>query len=121
VEASSELLRFPETYRKMSEAANPYGDGKACHRILQALEFMAAGLPVVASPVGVNNAILAKGQAGFAATSEDEWFEALETIYKDHSLRIKLGNNGRRIVEQYYSISANVNKLADILKTSAGL
>lgn len=88
---------------------------------LKMLGYMSAGLPVVASPVGVNNEILAKGQAGFAATSEDEWFEALETIYKDHSLRIKLGNNGRRIVEQYYSISANVNKLADILKTSAGL
>jgi glycosyltransferase involved in cell wall biosynthesis len=88
---------------------------------LKMLGYMSAGLPVVASPVGVNNEILAKGQVGFAAKSEDEWFEALESIYKDHSLRIKLGNNGRKIVEQYYSIEANINKLADILKMSAGM
>ena len=88
---------------------------------LKMLGYMSAGLPVVASPVGANNEILAKGQAGFAAKSEDEWFEALETIYKDYSLRIKLGNNGRKIVEQYYSITANVSKLADILKKSAGM
>jgi hypothetical protein len=88
---------------------------------LKMLGYMSAGLPVVASPVGVNNEVLAKGQAGFAAKSEDEWFEALETIYNDRSLRIKLGNNGRKIVEQYYSIEANVNKLADILKMSARL
>jgi glycosyltransferase involved in cell wall biosynthesis len=88
---------------------------------LKMLGYMSAGLPVIVSPVGVNNDILAKGRVGFAATSEDEWFEAMETIYKDYSLRIKLGNNGRRIVKQYYSIAANINKLADILKMSAGM
>lgn len=88
---------------------------------LKMLGYMSAGLPVVASPVGVNNEVLAKGEVGFAAKSEDEWFDALETIYKDHSLRLKLGKNGRKIVEQYYSIEANVNKLADILRMSAGM
>ncbi|MFA5553081.1 MAG: glycosyltransferase [Phycisphaerae bacterium] len=88
---------------------------------LKMLGYMSAGLPVVVSPVGVNNDILAKGQVGFAAKSEDEWFDALETIYKDVFLRIKMGNNGRKIVEQHYSIEANANKLADILKMSAGI
>jgi UDP-N-acetylglucosamine 2-epimerase (non-hydrolysing) len=54
VEASSELLRFPEAYRRMSESVNPYGDGRACHRILQALEFMmgraASPAPFVYAP-----------------------------------------------------------------------
>jgi UDP-N-acetylglucosamine 2-epimerase (non-hydrolysing) len=40
VSAASELLSDPAAYRRMSEAVNPYGDGRACERILQALEFM---------------------------------------------------------------------------------
>jgi UDP-N-acetylglucosamine 2-epimerase (non-hydrolysing) len=45
VGAASELLSDPGTYRKMSEAVNPYGDGKASERILQALEFLAGRGP----------------------------------------------------------------------------
>ena len=86
---------------------------------LKMLGYLSAGLPVVASPVGVNNDIMAKGEVGFAAKSDNEWFDALETIYQNISLRQKLGQNGTKIVEQYYSINANVNKLADILKKAA--
>lgn len=88
---------------------------------LKMLGYLSAGLPVVASPVGVNNDIMAKGEVGFAAKTEEEWFDALETIYNDYSLRIKLGKNGPKIVEQYYSIDANVDKLADILRKTAGM
>jgi UDP-N-acetylglucosamine 2-epimerase (non-hydrolysing) len=41
VNVASELLSNPEAYRSMAEAVNPYGDGLASERILQALEFMA--------------------------------------------------------------------------------
>jgi UDP-N-acetylglucosamine 2-epimerase (non-hydrolysing) len=41
ITAVSELLSSPEAYRKMAEAVNPYGDGFACERITQALEFLA--------------------------------------------------------------------------------
>ena len=34
----SELLNNAELYRKMSETINPYGDGKACERIIEALK-----------------------------------------------------------------------------------
>lgn len=33
----TELLRNKEMYRQMSETHNPYGDGKACQRIIEAL------------------------------------------------------------------------------------
>lgn len=41
IEAVSELLSNPDAYRRMSEAVNPYGDGRACERIMQALEHIA--------------------------------------------------------------------------------
>ena len=40
VAAASELLADPSAYRRMAEAVNPYGDGRACARILQALDFL---------------------------------------------------------------------------------
>jgi UDP-N-acetylglucosamine 2-epimerase (non-hydrolysing) len=41
VQAASELLLNPEAYRRMAEAVNPYGDGRACARIIEVLEFLA--------------------------------------------------------------------------------
>ncbi len=38
IETLSELMDNPETYKTMSKANNPYGDGKACGRIVQHLE-----------------------------------------------------------------------------------
>jgi UDP-N-acetylglucosamine 2-epimerase (non-hydrolysing) len=40
VSTASALLADPEQYRRMAESANPYGDGKACARILQAIDFI---------------------------------------------------------------------------------
>ncbi len=40
LEVASELLRNPKEYQRMSEAVNPYGDGQACTRIIQALEYL---------------------------------------------------------------------------------
>ncbi len=37
VEEASRLLTDPEEYRKMSQVANPYGDGRASERIVQAV------------------------------------------------------------------------------------
>ena len=34
----SELLENPIAYEKMSKAVNPYGDGKACYRIVNHLK-----------------------------------------------------------------------------------
>jgi UDP-N-acetylglucosamine 2-epimerase (non-hydrolysing) len=41
----SELLSDPSSYRRMAESVNPYGDGLASERILQALEFLAGRGP----------------------------------------------------------------------------
>jgi UDP-N-acetylglucosamine 2-epimerase len=34
-----ELLQNKESYDKMAHAVNPYGDGQACRRIADAIEF----------------------------------------------------------------------------------
>ena len=90
--------------------------GKCSFKMLQ---YMAVGLPVIVSPVGMNKEVLAKGDVGFAATSDDEWYEALESLYKDHSLRAKLGDTARRVVESHFSAQTIAHNLAGIFKALA--
>jgi glycosyltransferase involved in cell wall biosynthesis len=91
--------------------------GKCAFKMLQ---YMAVGLPVVVSPVGMNNEILQQGEVGLAADSENEWYEALDTLYKNTVLQSELGDNGRAVVEKYYSAEVISKKLAEIFRKYAG-
>jgi glycosyltransferase involved in cell wall biosynthesis len=91
--------------------------GKCAFKMLQ---YMAVGLPVIVSPVGMNRDVLEKGNIGLAAGSPDEWYEALESLYKEKSLGVKLGLEGRKVVEQFYNADIVARGLADIFKSLLG-
>lgn len=84
------------------------------------LSYMAAGLPVVVSPVGVNLEILAMGNLGFPARSPDDWFQALERLCEDRKTGESMGAAGRRVVEEHYSVRTNVVKLVGIFREVCG-
>jgi len=87
--------------------------GKCSFKMLQ---YMAAGLPVVVSPVGMNRQILEKGPVGLAATTRDEWYQALDTLCRNRSLRRTMGQTGRKITEQFYSVEVISRRLAEIFR-----
>lgn len=66
--------------------------GKCSFKMLQ---YMASGLPTVASPVGMNRQVLSDSKAGFAAQTDDDWIDALETLRADEALRAGMGALGR--------------------------
>ena len=68
---------------------------------------MAAGLPAIASPVGVNQEILSHGENGFLAATPEEWTAALEQLLTDNDLRTRLGLAARETVEQRYSVDVH--------------
>ena len=76
---------------------------------LKGLQYMALGIPTIMSPVGVNTEIIADGQNGFLADSDEEWVEKLSLLIDSFELRKKLGNAGCITVEEKYSIHANRN------------
>lgn len=78
------------------------------------LSYMSVGIPVVVSPVGVNKEILALDQVGLAASSPNDWYEALERLSNNHQLGQQMGAAGRRVVQEHYSVIANAPKLVDI-------
>jgi glycosyltransferase involved in cell wall biosynthesis len=90
--------------------------GKCGYKLIQ---YMAAGLPVVASPVGVNTEIVQQGVNGFLAATPDEWLTALRTLVNDRELRRKMGADGRRRVEERYSVDAVRGRLAEVLRKAA--
>lgn len=87
---------------------------------LKALQYMALGMPVVCSPVGVNTEIIQDGVNGFLASSHDEWYEKLALLLADPDLRRALGQAGRRTVEDRYSRAIGQAAFLDILRRVAG-
>lgn len=68
------------------------------------LQYMAAGLPSIATPLGVNRALLAGGR-GIAADGRDAWADAIVRL-RDPDLRRTVGATARPYVERHYSVSA---------------
>jgi glycosyltransferase involved in cell wall biosynthesis len=75
--------------------------GKCGYKILQ---YMAAGIPVVASAVGANIDIITDGENGFLAGTSDDWARSIGTLAEDSVLRRKFAVRGRSLVESKYSL-----------------
>lgn len=74
----------------------------------KAIQFMALGIPVVVSPVGVNTTIVTHGKDGFVASTEKEWKEYLEKLLTDAQLRSTLGAMGRKKIQSEYSVNSTL-------------
>ena len=94
----------------------PWERGKCAYKLLQV---MAAGKPVIASPVGANVQVVRHGVNGFLANTTEEWTDALRTLAADPDLRQRMGAAARRTVEDQYSTASIGPRLAAILKAAA--
>ena len=86
---------------------------------LKLLQYLAVGLPAVASPVGVNCDILVNGDNGLLASTEEEWYVRLELLCRDPQLRARMGQAGRRTVETRYSLAVWGPRLAEVYRAFA--
>jgi len=75
-----------------------FSRGKSAFKIIQ---YLAAGLPVIASPVGENRNVIADGENGFLADSPDEWADVLRKLYRDHELYSKVAAAARKSSSDY--------------------
>lgn len=71
----------------------------------KAIQYMALGLPVVASPTGENAHIVRDGDTGYLAGSDGDWVERLCALAGDGDLRRELGASGRALAVQHYSMA----------------
>lgn len=94
----------------------PWARGKCGYKLIQ---YMACGLPVIASPVGVNAEIVEHGVNGFLARTPDEWRAAITTLLHDPDLRRRMGAAGRRKVETHYALGVWGPRVATMLREAA--
>ena len=86
----------------MPLADTEWNRGKCGFKLIQ---YLATGLPAIASPLPVNAAI-AGGGAALLADSADEWTDALRRLVGDAALRAELSDRGPRRVAESYSIAS---------------
>ncbi len=92
---------------------DPWTRGKGGYKLLQ---YMAAGLPVVAHPVGVNEEIVVDGETGFLAADAAAWESALLRLIREPALRRSFGERGRQRVEERYGLAVHAPRLLRMLR-----
>jgi glycosyltransferase involved in cell wall biosynthesis len=69
---------------------------------LKVLQYMAAGLPVIANPVGIHREIIDE-PFGFLPHSAQEWLDSVSRLSRDASLRQQMGRAGRKVIESRFA------------------
>jgi glycosyltransferase involved in cell wall biosynthesis len=82
---------------------------------LKALQYMALGIPTIATAIGANFRVIENGVSGFLVNNNDEWLDAIRQLAQQESLRASIGQKAAERVEQYYSINANAPVYLDIV------
>lgn len=86
----------------------PWSEGKCGYKLVQ---YLAHGLPILASPVGVQPEMVWEGKNGFLASTPQEWSEKLSQLLAQRGEWDKMGRYSRHLAEQNYSLEAQSRRL----------
>ncbi len=103
--ADADVMCFPSTIDQAPNAV---------------LEASAAGLPVVAHPVGAVPDMVRHGETGLLVPEGDDaaLLAALERLLDDPALRAAMGARGRAHVEEHYDMRVAADRLVEVLRTA---
>jgi glycosyltransferase involved in cell wall biosynthesis len=93
----------------MPMANDDWSKGKCA---LKAIQYMAAGIPVVCADVGANREVVRHAIDGFRSSTDIEWKTYLERLINDSKLRATMGKSGRKRIKQYYNLENESRTLA---------
>ena len=86
---------------------------------LKALQYMALGVPTIATSIGTIHRIIEDGQNGFLVNSNDEWKAKIIALFHNEELRRDIGKKAATTVEEAYSIRANKQTYLNIINQLA--
>lgn len=113
-DASAEIFRAVRpAIGVMPLADTPFARAKCAYK---AIEYMAAGIPVVSSPVGEAISLLERSQAGVLADDVDAWVNAIERLLGSESDRRIMGQAGYREVILNYDYNVITSRVMNILQ-----
>ena len=96
---------------------NRFTQGKCSFKVL---EYSAAGLPVVASPVGTNSEYVREGITGFLATDTQKWVERISQLVENPQLCKKMGEQGRAWAKNF-DVSVIGKQLCELIAKCVGI
>ncbi|MBI3011119.1 MAG: glycosyltransferase family 4 protein [Candidatus Omnitrophica bacterium] len=113
-----ELEREVEDFQRCDIGLYPLWDdawarGKCAFK---AIQFMACGVPVLASAIGMNLELIQDGVNGYLASTREEWVDKLTRLFEDPQLRLRLGRAGRQTVEARYAAHVHAPTLLGVLR-----
>ena len=87
---------------------------------LKLIQYMACGVPVVGTPVGVNREIIHNNVTGFQASTNQDWVRTLTAMKASVVARRRMGMAGRQMVERKYSLQTAAPRLAELFREAVG-
>jgi glycosyltransferase involved in cell wall biosynthesis len=81
--------------------------------------YMAAGLPVIVSPVGMNREVLELGNVGTGPSTLDEWISAFDAVFNDPDRATKMGATGRAVIMKKFCVDVISPQIARIIRWAA--
>ncbi len=107
----ADLLEFDVGVMPLPD--NAFNRGKGAMKIMQ---YMACGIPTIASPVGFNCEIVRHGENGYLASSDEDWTRYLTLLYEQRDLCPKLGAEGRRTVEKDFCLQVTAPRFIEFIQ-----
>ncbi|MCA1572878.1 MAG: glycosyltransferase, partial [Chloroflexi bacterium] len=86
---------------------------------LKTVQYMAAGLPVVARRMGSNPEMIQDGVNGFVVETQDEWYERMKVLLEDAALRRRMGEAARETAVRHYSVEAQMDRVAKVFEEAS--
>ncbi len=95
---------------------DPWCRGKGGYKLIQ---YMAAAVPCLASPVGANLEVVEAGVCGFFAAQSGDWSRHLARLAADPALCDSLGAAGRKRAETVYDYNVTSGQFLTALQNAA--
>jgi glycosyltransferase involved in cell wall biosynthesis len=95
----------------MPLSSDPFYRAHLGHKMIQ---YMAVGIPIVASHTTINATVVEQGVNGYLVKSDDEWVETLSKLLEDAEHRKRLGEAGRKMVEERFALERQAEVLANV-------
>jgi glycosyltransferase involved in cell wall biosynthesis len=114
-DVSEDLMSFDVGVMPIPD--DPWTRGKCGLKVVQ---YLAAGVPALVSPVGINRDLVIPGRTGLWAEGSDDWEEMIVRLAQDRRARMEMGLNGRRLVEEEFSLAVTAPRYLDILRGVEG-
>ena len=86
---------------------------------MKLVQYMALGIPAVATPLGSNPDVIEHGRTGFLADSPEQWVEHLERLVTNDDLRAEMGARAAEVAHRQYTLQANADRIVAAFRAAA--